>query len=282
VKALLDTFRNEFKSSSCDLEKCSQLLGQLKLKIFSTTGGLIPPGGDERALAREILELACLLSIRRRDPPVFERHVAQLKLYYTDHGADAPSEQKYPILGLYLLHLLASDRIGEFHTELELIPVDEHENKYIKQPIELERCLMEGNYAKILQAQKDVPDTYYPFFMERLMDTVRQKVGASLERSYEHLPAADAANMLILGGVPALQEFAMKENDRKAREEEEDDQMGELTPSLSRRGPTGRVRWEVRDGKLHFIRSAQKRLEIPALDLMGYTIGYATDLERIV
>eukprot|EP00971_Amphidinium_carterae_P273771 5433737-Amphidinium_carterae.1 len=71
-------------------------------------------------------ELACLLSIRRRDPPVFERHVAQilrrcavasrgphsfriladvwgrcgwrqvdlLKLYYTDHGADAPSEQK--------------------------------------------------------------------------------------------------------------------------------------------------------------------------------------------
>mmetsp|Transcript_7473 Transcript_7473/g.13393 ORF Transcript_7473/g.13393 Transcript_7473/m.13393 type:complete len:220 (+) Transcript_7473:67-726(+) len=215
VKALLETFRNEFKSSSCDLEKCNQILGNLKLKIFST-GGLIAPGGDERALAREILELACFLSIRRQDPQAFERHVAQLKLYYTDHKTDAPSDQKYPILGLYLLHLLASDRIGEFHTELELIPVDEHENKYIKQPIELERCLMEGNYDKILKAQKDVPDAYSPFFMERLMETVRQKVGASLERS--NSPDADA----------------------------------------------------------------QKRQEIPALDLMQYVIGYAMDLERIV
>ena len=44
-----------------------------------------------------------------QDLPVFERHVAQLKLYYADHGGDKPSEQKYPILGLYLLHLLASD-----------------------------------------------------------------------------------------------------------------------------------------------------------------------------
>jgi hypothetical protein len=42
------------------------------------------------------------------------------------------------------------------------------------------------------------------------------------------------------------------------------------------------VKWEVKDGRLHFIRSEQKRLELPAVDLMVNTIGYATDLERIV
>merc|ERR1712032_1754498 len=140
---------------------------------------------------------------------------------------------------------------------------------------------MEGNYAKILQVKKQVTDKNYGVFMERLLDTVRLKVGASLERSYESLPVQEAAKMLILDNVAVLQEFATKENERKAREEA-DDPMGDMTPSLTRRAPTGLVRWEVKDGRLHFTRSAEKRLEIPALDLMVNTIGYATDLERIV
>ena len=35
------------------------------------------------------------------------------------------------------------------------------------------------------------------------------QVGASLERSYENLPVADAASMLILPGAPALQELVI-------------------------------------------------------------------------
>jgi len=287
---LFGDFKKAFEAEPCDLAKCEQQLAQLKLLVFSglsTSGALAAAGtsadaAKEQLLAREMLELACFLSIRRRDLSGFERHVAQLKMYYNDnHQGLNPSEQKFPILGLYLLHLLASDRIGEFHTELELIPVDDYDNMYIKQPIQLERYLMEGNYAKVLEAQKDVPKMYYAYFMERLIDMVRLKIGASLERSYEHLPAQQAAVMLILADVPALQEFAMKENERKAREEN-DDTMGDFTPSLTRRAPTGLVRWEVKDGRLYFTRSAEKQLEIPALDLMVNTIGYATDLERIV
>lgn len=241
-----------------------------------------PDAAKEQQLARDILELACFLSIRRRDVQGFERHVAQLKMYYSDGGRGLPpSTQKHLIQGLYLIHLLATDRIGEFHTELELIPFDDQEHKYIKQPILLERFLMEGNYAKILDAQKDVPSAHYTLFMERLLETVRQKVGASLERSYDHLPAAYASKMLILSDIGALQQFVVKENERKAREES-DDPMADLTPSLTRKAPTGLVKWEVRDGKLHFVKSEKKRLEIPALDLMVNTIGYATDLERIV
>merc|ERR1712060_18809 len=250
----------------------------LKTGAFASSAGS-PDAAKEQLVARETLELACFLSIRRRDITGFERHVAQLKMYYTDRNDLQASGQKYLILGLYLLHLLASDRIGEFHTELELIPIDDYEQ--IKQPIQLERYLMEGNYAKILEVQKDVPHVYYSFFMERLLDTVRLKVGASLERSSEHLPAQQAASMLMLAGVPALQEFAVKENERKAREES-DDPMGDMTPSLTRRAPMGLVRWEVKDGRLYFKRDQEKRQEIPTFDLMVNTIGYATDLERIV
>jgi 26S proteasome regulatory subunit N12 len=282
------TFKQTFEAEPCDLPKCEELLSQLKLLVFSnlnTVGALTSTGGGgaapERELAREMLELACYLSIRRKEMSAFERHVAQLKMYYNDHQKDLkPSERKYPILGLYLLHLLASDRIGEFHTELELIPVDDHENLYIKQPIQLERHIMEGNYAKILEAKKDTPQLYYAYFMDRLEDTVRTKIGLSLERSYENLPANEAAKMLILPDIAKLQEFVVQENERKQRESE-DDPMGDMTPSLSRRVPVGICKWEVKEGRLFFTRSAEKRPEIWE-DLMVNTIGYATDLERIV
>jgi len=288
AKTLFVTFKKTFEAEPCDLPKCEEQLAQLKLLVFSnlnTAGALTSAGGcgaaPERELAREMLELACYLAIRRKEMSAFERNVAQLKMYYNDHQKDLKaSEKKYPILGLYLLHLLASDRIGEFHTELELIPVDDHENMYIKQPIQLERHIMEGNYAKILETKKDVPQMYYAYFMDRLEDTVRTKIGASLERSYENLPATEAAKMLILPDIAKLQEFVVAENERKQRESE-DDPMGDVTPSLSRRVPLSVCKWEVKEGRLFFKRDAEKRPEIWE-DLMVNTIGYATDLERIV
>ena len=68
---------------------------------------------------------------------------------------------------------------------------------------------MEGNYGKVLEAQKDVPKMYYAFLMEKLIECVRHKVGerlcqgeavprqvgASLERSYENLPAQQALSL---------------------------------------------------------------------------------------
>jgi 26S proteasome regulatory subunit N12 len=285
AKGLYDAFKSSFEAKPCDLAKCEQQLAQLKVLVL--TGALSskaagPDAAKEQLLARDTLELACFLSIQRKDPAGFERHVAQLKMYAGDGNAGLqPSAHQHLIQGLFLLHLLAADRIGEFHTELELIQFDDQKDKYIKQPILLERCLMEGNYVKILEAQKDVPHPYYSFFMERLMETVRQKVGASLERSYDCLPSDHAAKMLIISDIPALQEFVVKENERKAAEEN-DDPMADMTPSLTRRVPMGLVKWEVKDGKLHFVKSVQKRLEIPALDVMTNTIGYATDLERIV
>lgn len=277
VKSLFKSFKGAFEAQKCDLDGCEKMLAELKILIFPSMEAT-----EFAHEARETLELACLLSIRRQDLAAFERNVVQLKMYYNDYQQTSnASEQKYLLLGLYLLHLLASDRIGEFHTELELFSANELENKYLKQPMALERYLMEGNYAKVLEGQKDLPQPYAAFLVERLLETVRQKVGTSLERSYEHLPVQKAVKMLILKDIPALQEFVVKENERKAREEL-DDPMGDVSPSLARRAPQGLVRWEVKDGRLYFTKTEEKRVEIPALDLMVNTIGYATDLERIV
>jgi len=82
-----------------------------------------------------------------------------------------PSSYQYQILGLNLLRLLALNRIAEFHTELELIPLDKHDNIYIKHPIQLEQYIMEGSYNKVFSAAKDLPAPSYSFFIEYLMDT---------------------------------------------------------------------------------------------------------------
>jgi 26S proteasome regulatory subunit N12 len=290
AKALFETLKKSFEAKPCDLAKCDEQLAQLKLLVFSslsTRGALTSSDGTgavpQRELAREMLELACYLSIKREEMSAFERHVAQLKMYYNDNQKGMkPSDKKYQILGLYLLHLLSQDRIGEFHTELELIPVDDHKDSYIQHPVNLERYIMEGNYAKILEAKKDknMSQDYYSHFLAQLEDTVRTKIGASLERAYESLPANEAAKMLSLPDVSKLQEFVMQENERK--QQNQDDHMGDMTPSLSRRNLQVSIcKWEVKDGRIHFTRDAEKRPEIWE-DLMVNTIGYATDLERIV
>src|SRR5689334_493651 len=68
------------------------------------------------------------------------------------------SERMYPILGLNLLRLLAQNRIADFHTQLETIdPEQIHTNAYIRHPVQIEQCLMEGSYNKVWHARKDVP-----------------------------------------------------------------------------------------------------------------------------
>lgn len=290
AKSLLAGLKTSFEAakSDSDLAKCEQQLSQLKLAVFANLSTLRDPAAqsEERQVTQETLELACFLSIRLKSEQSFERHVSQLKMYYSDKAQG----QKYQILGLYLLHLLAADRIGDFHTELELIPVEDHANEYIKRPIELERYLMEGNYTKVLEAQKDTKP-YHEYFMQRLEEMVRSKVGASLERSYDKIPASVAITMLILKDVAALQKYVVTENERKGREEAEmekkareeaDEPMGDMTPSLTRRAPVRLARWEVKGDTLHFVKTQEKRLTLPAMELMVNTIGYATDLERIV
>jgi len=128
----VEEFRTEFNKERYNLQKCNTLLSKLKLLLVKFQ--LFPPFTAPKEtvkqhllLARETYELAALLSIRAGDDDgAFERTVSQLKTYYRDYASLLPeSERKWPIIGLSLMHLLANNRIAEFHTELELIPIHE-------------------------------------------------------------------------------------------------------------------------------------------------------------
>lgn len=81
----------------------------------------------------------------------FCRYMAQLKCYYFDYqNCLEESAYKYQLLGLNLLFLLSQNRVAEFHTELELLPMEHIQNDvYIRHPLSIEQYLMEGSYNKV-------------------------------------------------------------------------------------------------------------------------------------
>jgi 26S proteasome regulatory subunit N12 len=107
------------------------------------------------------------------------------------------SERKLPIVGLFLLYLLAEGRIGDFHTELELH--HDHHDRYIRYSIDLERDIMEGRYNKVWSARQNPPRESYTYFVDKLMGTIRNDVASCIEASYESLTTADAAKLLFFG-----------------------------------------------------------------------------------
>ncbi|XP_013387267.1 26S proteasome non-ATPase regulatory subunit 8-like [Lingula anatina] len=181
LKEVVSTYQQltqEWNKKPSDLDKCGALLGKLKVAL---TGLMFLPTQDTAAtkqellVARDILEIGAQWAIAKRDIPTFERYMAQLKCYYLDYKNDLPdSAYKYQLLGLNLLCLLSQNRLAEFHTELELLPVkDLQTNIYIKHPISMEQYLMEGSYNKIFLAKGNVPAESYNYFMDILLNTIR-------------------------------------------------------------------------------------------------------------
>merc|ERR1711869_99862 len=162
------------------------------------------------------------------------------------------STRTQAVQGLYLLHLLSVDRIGEFHTELEVIPVADHEAEHIRTAIEFEHNMMDGNYSILTQNVKR--PQYFSFFMDPLMETVRSKVAIAMEKSYTEFAVKDAARMLMLSSAADLAEFAKHENERKAQREAAaaEDEMSAVKATMEWKSegaelaavPT-EVRWEV-------------------------------------
>mmetsp|Transcript_4142 Transcript_4142/g.6915 ORF Transcript_4142/g.6915 Transcript_4142/m.6915 type:complete len:273 (-) Transcript_4142:203-1021(-) len=262
TSALLDKFKANFSQGEDKLEHSLQLLAQLKIAILEFAS--LPPAApsaptpqqhDEQLLAREILEYGALLSIKAVDIPSFERHVSQLKTYYTDCAMQLPeSQRQYPILGLNLLRLLAQNRIAEFHTELELLPNElQQSNIYIKFPAQLEQHIMEGSYNKVLSAKQDGQYAQEGmYFMDMLVDTVREEIAECSEKAYSDISASELQNLLMLGSEADLSDYA--------------DQRG----------------WTIVDGIVTFGGNEEKPLQLPSTQLIQETLAYAKELERIV
>ncbi|PSN32765.1 26S proteasome non-ATPase regulatory subunit 8 [Blattella germanica] len=259
VVSLYQHLKTEWTKKPPKLEKCGELLAQLKVGLtnlmFLPTSNATAPQ-QELLIARDILEIGAQWSIAVKDIPSFERYMAQLKCYYLDYRDQLPeSAYKYQLLGLNLLFLLSQNRVAEFHTELELLPADQiQSNVYVRHPLSLEQYLMEGSYNKIFLAKGNVPAESYNFFIDILLDTIRDEIAACLEKAYEKISLNEAARMLNLPNQPAIKEYGSKKN------------------------------WTLgRDNFYYFSTEEKKRDDtLPSSELAEQAIEYARELEMIV
>ncbi|VDB97002.1 unnamed protein product [Peniophora sp. CBMAI 1063] len=260
LPALYRELSASFNTRTPDLKKCGKLLAQLKIALIEN--GLIFPSFDKNKedlkVTRDILEIGAYWSIRTKDVPSFDRYFSQLQTFYDDFSSILPpSQREFPIRGLNLIRLLIQNRIADFHTTLESLPLSADEiasNPFIQHPVNLELWLMEGSYSKVWNAREEAPAEEYKFFVESLMGTIRNEIASCEEAAYHVLPLKDAATLLFFRNQSELLNFAKE------------------------RG------WQVDigAGQIIFPHKSEEDLEIPREKLIANDLAYARELEQIV
>lgn len=250
TQALLTDLTSRVDSG--DVEGGKTVLASLKIALLDAD----PTADATRQTATSALELGVLLSAADGDLDAFARNVAQLKPHYAALGAAATTARKNHILGLNLMHLLVENRLSEFHSELELLTSAEASSPEISFPIHLERQLMVGSYDEVLAANSRVPHASYGLFMDHLLTTVRDNIADCLEVAYKTMSLDDAVKMM---------KFASRDELAAYVEECRDD-------------------WIVEGGSLCFAPppAGRKADDIPSKKLIGQTLSYAAEFERIV
>lgn len=266
VEKLYKDFSAEYQKNGSN---CDKLCAEIKVELAKLGNQLLLEAQDPKvlALSREVYERGAFLSIKKNDPAAFERHVKQLKIYYRDFDKKigVKSANEYKILGLYLLSLLANDRIGEFHTELEL--VTEHDSEFIQRPVMLERYLMEGNYAKINQSlQGFSSQEHYPVFLGQLQDTMRRRILESLGRSTNSVSLDRVSKMLYMKNSDEVKQYITKFQANQQTAMNDDDEAS---------------KWEIRGNQL-VVGSGQMTAKVGAMESIQNCIDYATQIEKIV
>ena len=90
------------------------------------------------------------------------------------------------------------------------------------------------------------------FFMDMLVDTVRDEIAECSEKAYDSIALADLQTLLMLGSEAELREFA------------------------ETRG------WALQAGTVTFGGTAEKVAQLPAKEMIQQTLSYAKELEKIV
>lgn len=260
MERLYDELKSIFTTREADLNRCGVLLSELK-KWLMETGSLFPGNTVNNAhmpISRDILEIGAFWSIRTKDVPSFDRYFAQLQTFYMDYrNILPPSDREFPLRGLNLIRLLTQNRIADFHTTLESLPLPADEisvNRFIAHPVNLERWLMEGSYSKVWNAREEAPVEEYKFFVDSLMGTIRNEIASCQEVAYESLPIKDAATLLFFPSQAEFLKFAQE------------------------RG------WQVDLGAslIRFAQRNDEQMEIPKERLIAENLVYARELEQIV
>jgi 26S proteasome regulatory subunit N12 len=202
-------------------------------------------------IAVEALEVAILIMVEDGDLDSFARNVTQIKPLY---AVLMTTSRKCHIWGLNLMNLLVENRLSEFHAELELLSDEESRNAFVTFPINLERQLMVGIYDEVLNVA--VPDPSYQFFVDNLLQTVRDSIADCVEVSYKIMKISDAMTMMKFLTQQELLDYV---------EDCRDDWIVEGSTLCFQPPPLG---WKAED--------------IPSMKMITQNLSYATEMERII
>lgn len=215
VVCAYEKLKTEWTKTPKNLDVCGKYLSDIKIEL--TKLQFLPTVGsdvskEELLVARNTLEIGAQWSIAKKDIPSFERYMSMLKVYYKDYKeAIVESCYMYELLGLDLLCLLAQNKVGEFHTALELLPNEVlQDNVYIRHPVAMEQYLMEGAYNKIYLAKGEVPAEGYKFFIDELLTTIREDIADCLENAYERIKPEDIGRMLYLSDTAEIKSYCQQ------------------------------------------------------------------------
>lgn len=260
IKCLFNDIKIEWTKTNPNLKKCGSLIDDIKIGLtkleYLPTGETASLSKDEMILSRNILEVAVEYSVATKDIPAFERYMSQLKCHYYDYkNIIGGSDNMYKLLGLNLLFLLSGNRVSDFHIELELLPAEVIQtNEFIRPILALEQYIMEGRYNKIFEAKNSTHPAIYNFFMDILLETVRDEIGGCIEKSYDKISIKEAAKRLNLKTKEAVRAFGVKRN------------------------------WKLESDDVYYFNTnvTKPKEPLPSVELAEQAISYARELEMIV
>ncbi|NWR06574.1 PSMD8 ATPase, partial [Paradoxornis webbianus] len=128
-------------------------------------------------------------------------------------------------------------------------------NLFIRHPVSLEQYLMEGSYNKVFLAKGNIPAESYTFFIDILLDTIRDEIAGCIEAAYERILFPEAARILFFSSPRKMTDYAKK------------------------RG------WVLGPSNYYSFGGRQQKAEdppIPSTELATQVIEYARQLEMIV
>lgn len=249
--AALEAYKRDWAQPAPDLARCAERMAALRVQ--AATLQLAQP--KEAYVAREVLEHAVLLHLRRNDHAAMERAVAALRPLYYDFPGLPESPRAHTLLGVYLLYLLTENRLADLHAELELMGDAARASRYVRFVVALEQHKMEGRYNKLWAMQRnELPSELFAPYMALLLNTARADIAAALERAYTTLTFDHARQLLGLDSDASLRTFAAE------------------------RG------WTTRENTI-VLRDESAGASVPeinALSLIAQSLAYANELERII
>ncbi|KAL4436448.1 hypothetical protein ABPG74_003014 [Tetrahymena malaccensis] len=265
AQPLLAEFETLIASNS-NAPRVGELITQLKRIIFllPSNDPLTKTKNDQELIAsRRFHELCILHSIKSKNIHSFESAINYLRAYYENYPQLPASQDRNQIIALNLLYLLSFNKNTEYHSALELVPVEDlHNNQFIQFVTDLEKQLAIGNYSEALLSKNKSPLAHFDIFLDRIFETIRFETARSAEKAYESLSINDAIKLFNLQNADQLKTFSAEQ---------------------SKYGEEQGFSWVFENNRLVFRhKDSDKKALFNSEFLISTALSYAHEIEKIV